>query len=95
MKICKKIWLKYQIRKYEKLLQEEGMQEAANRRKNIQFGLEGKAVINNNPFERIYLPQNEEGQTDISPILALGAEKHQEGARRYIVYRKMLKRLER
>ena len=94
MIICKKIWLKYQIRKYEKFLLEEGMQEAAHRGKNVQFGLEGKAVISYNPFERIYLPQNEEGKTDISPILALGAEKHQEEARRYIVYQKMLKRLE-
>ena len=95
MKICKKIWLKYQIRKYERFLLEEGMQEAVNRGKNIQFGLEGKAVISDNPFERIYLPQNEEGKTDISPILALGAERHKEEARRYIVYQRMLKRLER
>lgn len=95
MKICKKIWLKYQIRKYERILLEEGMQEAANRGKNVQFGLEGKAVINDNPFERIYLPQNEEGKTDMSPILALGAEKHQEEARRYIIYQKILKRSER
>ncbi len=95
MKFCKKIWLKYQVRKYEKFLLEEGMREASSRGKNIQFGLEGKAIINENPFERVYLPQNEEGQTDISPILALGAEKHQEEARRYIVYQKMLKRLER
>jgi hypothetical protein len=95
MKFCRKIWLRYQVRKYEKFLLEEGMQEAAKRGKNIQFGLEGKAIINENPFERIYLLQNEEGQTDISPILALGAEKHQEEARRYIIYQKMLKRLQR
>ena len=95
MKICKKIWLKYQIRKYERFLLEEGMQEAVNRGKNIQFGLEGKAVISDNPFERIYLRKNEEGKTDISPILALGAERHKEEARRYIVYQRMLKRLER
>jgi len=95
MKLCKKIWLKYQIRKYEKFLLEEGIQEATNRGINIQFGLEGKAIISNNPFERIYLPQSEEGKTDISPILALGAERHQEEARKYLVYRRMLKRLER
>jgi len=94
MKFCKKIWLRYQIRKYERFLLEEGMQEAINKRKNIQIGLEGKAVINENPTERIYLPQNEEGRTDISPILALGAEKHQYEARRYLIYQKMLKRLE-
>lgn len=94
MKFCKKIWLKYQVRKYERFLLEEGMQEAANRGKNIQFGLEGRAVINENLFERIYLSQNEEGRTDISPILALGAEKHQDEARKYIIYQKMLKRLE-
>lgn len=95
MKFCKKIWLSYQIRKYEKFLLEEGMQEAAARKKNVQFGLEGKAIISDDPFERIYLSQNEEGQTDISPILALGAEKHHEEARRYIIYQKMLKRLKR
>ncbi|MEK6914631.1 MAG: hypothetical protein AABW83_03185 [Nanoarchaeota archaeon] len=95
MRLCKKIWLKCQIRKYEKFLLEEGMQEAADRGKNIQFGLEGKAVISDNPFERIYLPQNVEGKTDISPILALGAERHQEEVRRYIIYQKMLKRSER
>ena len=94
MKFCKKIWLKYQIRKYERFLLEEGIREAANRGKNIQFGLEGKAVINENFFERIYLPQNEEGRTEISPILALGAEKHRDEARKYIIYQKMLKRLE-
>ncbi len=94
MKSCKKIWLKYHIKKYERFLLEEGMQEAANKGKNIQFGLEGKAIISDNPFERIYLPQNEEGRVNISPILALGAEIHQEEARRYIIYQKMLKRLE-
>ena len=95
MIICKKIWLKYQIRKYERFLLERGMDEATSRGKNVQFGLGSKAVINNNPFERIYLPQNEEGKIDISPILVLGAERHQEEARRYIVYQRMLKRLER
>lgn len=94
MKICKKIWLRSQIRKYESFLLEEGMREAAEREKNVQFGLEGKAVINDNPLERIYLSQDGEGKTDISPILALGAERHQEEARRYIIYQKMLKRLE-
>jgi len=95
MKMCKKLWLKYQIRRYEYFLMEEGMREAAKRRQNIQFGHEGKAVINEDPFERIYLQQNEQGQIDISPILALGAEHHQEEARKYLIYEKMLRRLKR
>ena len=66
--------LKYQIRKYEKILLVEGIREAKNRGKNIQFGLEGRVVINEDIFENIYLAQNERGQTDISLILALGAE---------------------
>ena len=95
MKFCQKIWLKYHIRKYEKFLLEEGMRGAARMGKNIQFGLEGKAVINENQFENIYLSQDETGKTDISPILALGAKDHREEARKYIVYQKMLKRLKR
>lgn len=95
MKLCKKIWLRYQITKYEKILYEEGIREAKRKGKNIQFGLEGRAVINDNILDTIYLPQNAAGQTDISPILALGAEGHPEEARRYVVYGKMLKRLER
>ena len=51
-------------------------------------------ISHGSKMDQIYLPKNREGRTDISPILALGAERHQEEARRYIVYQKMLKRLE-
>jgi len=95
MKVCKKIMLKYQIRKYEKILLVEGIREAKNRGKNIQFGLEGRVVINEDIFENIYLAQNERGQTDISLILALGAEVNYEAGRRYYLYGKMLQRMER
>ncbi len=93
--ICKKIWLKYQINKYESFLKVEGIKEAARRGKNIQFGLEGRAIINDNILENIYLPQNGEGHINISKILALGAEGNQEEARKYIVYQKILERMER
>ena len=66
--------LKHYIRKYESQLMQAGVMEAARRERNIQIGLEAKMIINPNPFERIYLPQNQEDQVDISPILALGAE---------------------
>ena len=95
MKFCKKYWLKYQIRKYERFLLEEGVQEAARSKRNILIGLESKAIISDDSTGRIYLPQNEQGQTEISRILALGAENHPEEARRYVVYQKMLRRLER
>ena len=95
MKICKKIWLRYQIRRYERFLLEEGMQEAANSGINIQFGLEEKLITNEGSSDIIYLQRNEVEQIDISQILALGTKKHQEEARRYIVYKKMLKRLDR
>ena len=95
MKFCKRIWLRYHISKYERILMEEGIMEAARRGKNIQFGLEGRAVMNDNIVDTIYLPQNERGQTDISPILALGPKNKKDEARRYIVYQKMLARLER
>lgn len=94
IRICKKIWLKYHIRKLEKFLLVEGMREAAKRRKNIQIGLECKAIINEDIFENIYLPQNSKGQIDISPILGLGAENNLGEARKYIIYQKILKRLE-
>lgn len=95
MKLCKKIMLRRYVRKYERFLLEEGIKESARRGKNIQFGLEDRAIISEDPYERVYLPQNEQGQTDISPILALGAENHPEEARKYLGYRKMLERLER
>ncbi len=93
MDICKKIWLKYQIDKYGKFLLEEGVEEAARRGKNIQIGLESKAIINDDIFENIYLPQNSKGHIDVSQILALGAENNPDEARRYVVYQKMLERL--
>ena len=95
MKLCKKLWLRHYIKKYERFLSEEGIKESSKREKNIRVGLEYKATINENPFETIYLPQNEKGQTDISPILALGAENHFEEARAYILYNHMLRRMKR
>ena len=95
MKLCKKLWLRYQISKSEKALLEEGMQEAKERGKNIQFGLEGRAVLNRNILETIYLPQNENGQIDISSLLSLGAESLPDEARRYVLYKKMLERMKR
>ena len=95
MKICRRIWLERNIKKYERFLIEAGVREAAERGINFQVGLEWKAIIGSNtdPFERIYLPVDKMGRTDVSPILALGAEKHPEEARRYTVYQKMLDRL--
>lgn len=93
MDICKKIWLKYQIDKYGKFLLEKGVEEAARRGKNIQIGLESKAIINDDIFENIYLPKNSKGHIDVSQILALGAENNPDEARRYVVYQKMLERL--
>ncbi|MZQ49788.1 MAG: hypothetical protein GT598_12385 [Bacteroidales bacterium] len=69
------------------------MKEAAKRRKNIQIGLDCKAMINEDIFENIYLPQNDKGQIDISPILGLGAENNLGAARKYIIYQNMLERL--
>jgi hypothetical protein len=94
MKLIKKLWIKYQVRRYEKFLLKEGIKEAKNRNKNIQIGLESKLVINDDCFQRIYLPENERGQTDIAPILALGAENHPEEARKYLDYRKKLENLD-
>ena len=93
MKICKKICLRYLIEKYEDILIAEGVEEAATRKKNIQFGLKGKMIINDDVFENIYLTQNEIEQIDIGPILALGAEKNYDAGRKYTLYKKMLERM--
>ena len=93
MKLFKKIWLRYQVRKYEKFLLEEGIREARDKRQNIHFGIEDKLVINKDPFSRVYLPDNPDEGVDVSPLLAMGAENNPEEARKYIVYRKMLDRM--
>lgn len=42
-----------------------------------------------------YLEVNMGGKTDISPLVALGAEENPEEARKYVVYTRMLDRLKR
>ena len=74
---------------------DEGIQEAAFRGKSIHIGLEKKMIINQDPFQRICLSQNQYGQTDISPLLALGAEENPEIAKRYCVYSRLLERMNR
>jgi hypothetical protein len=71
-----------------------GMEEAHRKGKNLRFGLEGKAIVNNDIFNTIYLPENEKG-IDTSQILSLGAEVYPEEGRKYLVYSRMLDRLER
>jgi hypothetical protein len=93
IKFCKKIWLKHQIKKYNDFLLREGIREAHKRGKNLQFGLEGKAVVSENVFDNIYLPETENG-IDVSKILSIGAEIYPEEGRKYLVYSKMLNRLE-
>lgn len=94
-KFCKKIWLKHQLKKYERVLLEEGFSQAAQENRDIQLGLEEKLSINKNDNSNdIYLHKNKEGEIDISPILYLGGKKKREEIRRYVVYEKMLKRLE-
>ncbi len=95
MKSCKKYWLKYQIRKYENFLLKEGIREAKKTDKNIRLGLEETLRINDNPFSSIYLPKNENGKINISPLLNIGAKNNPEEARKYIIYQEILKRLER
>ena len=95
MKFCKKLWLKRQIKKYESFLLKAGVEEAKRRGKNIHMGLEGRAMINDDIYEMIYLDQNEEGQTLIAPLLALGAENNYEEGRKYYLYGKMLERMDR
>ncbi len=94
MKFCKKLWLKYQIKRYNDILLKAGMEEAHRKGKNLRFGLEGKAIVNNDIFNTIYLPENEKG-IDTSQILSLGAEVYPEEGRKYLVYSRMLDRLER
>lgn len=93
MKICKKLWLGYQIRKYGKFLLSRGIAEAYKRDKNLQIGLEERMIVNNDIFQNIYLPRGEFGKIDVSKLLNFGAENYPQEARRYIVYRKMLDRL--
>jgi len=93
MEICKKYWLKYQINKYGKFLLKEGIIEAKRRKKNIHIGLQGKLIVNEDPLERIYLPESDDGEIDISPIISLGAENNPKEARKYVVYSKMLNRM--
>jgi hypothetical protein len=69
IEFCKKLWLKYQIVKHEKILLEAGIEEAYKQRKNIQMGLGEKLVTNKDVLENIYLPKNEQGQLDISASL--------------------------
>ena len=89
----KYLLIKYQIEKCENSLLQEGVKEAYRRKKNIQFGLEGKAIVNIDIFENIYLNQDETGKINIFPILALGIEKAPEKAERYFDYLKILKEL--
>ena len=70
------------------------MEEAHRRDKNLRFGLEGKAVVNDDIFNTIYLPENEKG-IDVSQIFSLGAEVFSKEGKRYLIYSKMLDRLER
>lgn len=94
MKLWKRMWLKYQIDRYESFLLEEGMGEAARQGINIQFGgLEGRTVINENIFERIYLPTAGEGKVDATQILELGAKNHPEEAKKYYDYQDRLESL--
>jgi len=93
MKYFKKIWLKYQVKRYERILLDEGLKKAKEEGKNIQLGIEGKLIINEDPFSRVYLPDNPDEGVDVSPLLAMGAENNPEEARKYIVYRKMLDRM--
>jgi hypothetical protein len=95
MKFCKKLKLKRLIKKYESFLLREGVKEAKRRGKNIHMGLEGRAMINDDIYEMIYLNQNEKGQTLIAPLLALGAENRYEEGRKYFLYGEMLERMDR
>jgi len=94
-RLCKKLWLKHYIMKYEHFLLKKGIDEAYRRNENIRMGLDTRLVSNDDKFKSIYLHQNKLGQTNISPILALGAENHPEEARKYVTYGKMLERLNR
>ena len=90
----KKIGLRYQIKKYGVFLLREGLRELHNRGTNINLGLEGRAVARDDNLSYVYLRQNKNGQIDDRPIIALGIEKHQKEGRKYVVYSKMLTRLE-
>ncbi len=81
--------------KYEFILLKEGFREAREKEKNIRFGLKRIVVNNEDIFESIYLPQDEFGIIDTSPLLSLGAERNYEAGRRYLLYSEMLMRLER
>ena len=94
MKICKRFWLKYQVKKYEKFLMTEGVREAYRRGKNIRLGLEETAEVSDNRLDNIYLPKDEDGMIDVRQLLALGAENYKDEARRYLIYRKMLSRMD-
>ncbi|MBS3082146.1 hypothetical protein J4416_04415 [Candidatus Pacearchaeota archaeon] len=56
---------------------------------------EGLRVANSREMDFIHLPKNEAGQTDISKILSLGAEDNADIGRRYLVYKRILERLQR
>jgi hypothetical protein len=94
MRVCKELWLKYQIRKYGNVLLKAGMKEAFRRGKNLRFGLEVRAMANDNVLNTIYLPENEKG-IDASQLMFLGIEAYPEEGRRYLVYSKILDRLQR
>jgi len=69
------------------------MKEAAKRGKNLQFGLKERAIINENVFDNIYLPELEPGKVDVSRILFLGAENNFDEAKKFVIYQNMLEQL--
>jgi len=89
----RRIYLNYKIEKLQEFLIKEGIKEAHRRTKNIQFGLEGKAIINDDVFETIHLPADEKGKINIAPLLGLASEINPEKAEEYLTYSKQLEKL--
>lgn len=94
MNLCKKIWLKYQIGKFEHFLLKAGIEKAYRRGMNLKFGSRARTEVNDNIFYTICLPENEKGKIDISQLISLGTEIYSEEGKKYEVYCKMLNRLE-
>lgn len=84
------LYLKWQVKKDENFLIEQGIKKAHKQRLEINFGTKYRFTLENKKG-RIYLPPSENG-IDVRDLVALVADDYPKITKRYISNREKLRR---